>query len=492
MHDYDDVRFMYVAISLVRLADSPKRLDMMLLSRSRMRLKARMTTSITGRSPRMVRLLNLNGGRTLSNTRLSYLILSQPTSPVILTPPRTPSPSRAGNSDQAILEAPELESSEYQYDLLICAMHFLGDGMALHQFANDFFSLLGSEKSDAALNLLLAEEWRHRWGSQGSHTSDTNVLPSSLESNLPALPSASARLREAAAEVDFQLSQSSLVGGQTLPRRKDPIRQTIVPTTSFPEARTKAMLKKCKDRGVSISAALFAVCNLAWARVGGGKPELPAMMYSALNLRPYLTKKSDTEKLLWNSYWFLAIGYFNVILPNFLPASDQERTFWHRAREAKAQSAKAAKSKLVVSRTRQMAKERGERARMWAKEDDEKEKGSWLPLTPPTSPIASSESPAPSIRNILPERNATPSSALLGLSLLGNMDGIYKHATFPDLKLHTLTTGSRQRHGAILLFGYTFKGRLWVSLGYDQNGFKEGVIESYWCEIERCVEEFLG
>jgi len=49
----------------------------------------------------------------------------------------------------------------------------------------------------------------------------------------------------------------------------------IVPTVSFNESRTKAMLKACKARGVSISAALFALCNVVWARMRPDGGELP-------------------------------------------------------------------------------------------------------------------------------------------------------------------------------------------------------------------------
>ena len=78
-------------------------------------------------------------------------------------------------------------------------------------------------------------------------------------------------------------------------------------------------------------------------------------MYSALNLRPYLAPSPSNP-----SYWFLAIGYFNVVLPTFLPA-DVAQAFWHRARTAKVQSAAAAKSRMLVPRTRCMALERGAR-----------------------------------------------------------------------------------------------------------------------------------
>ena len=51
------------------------------------------------------------------------------------------------------------------------------------------------------------------------------------------------------------MSQQKLVGGQTFPRRKHPERHTVVPTLSFPEERTKLMLKRCKEKGVCGEAA---------------------------------------------------------------------------------------------------------------------------------------------------------------------------------------------------------------------------------------------
>jgi len=53
--------------------------------------------------------------------------------------------------------------AQFDFDLLICAAHFIGDGMALHQFANDFFSILGSEKSQQDLEQQLIDEWQQRW-----------------------------------------------------------------------------------------------------------------------------------------------------------------------------------------------------------------------------------------------------------------------------------------------------------------------------------------
>ena len=198
-------------------------------------------------------------------------------------------------------------------------------------------------------------------------------------------------------------------------------------------------------------------------------------MYSALNLRPYL--RADPG--LNDSYWYLAVGYFNVILPSFPPPSKNfDATFWHRARTAKKQCAHVAKSPITVYRSREMALERGSRARAWAKEDDDKAAGTWRPPPPPPhGPRKPVERP--------------PSNALIGLSLLGNLDGIYKHPTFGDIRFHTLTTGSRQRAGGMLLFGYTFVGKLWISLGYDENAFKADTVQTFWKKLSDSIEGLL-
>jgi hypothetical protein len=106
----------------------------------------------------------LNGPRTLSNERLSYLIVSHtPTLDVQLpTPPLTP---RISSEVSAELSAhPTCNDRVVNHELLICASHFIGDGMALHQFANDFFGMLGGSFSQEELDQLVADEWKQRWG----------------------------------------------------------------------------------------------------------------------------------------------------------------------------------------------------------------------------------------------------------------------------------------------------------------------------------------
>ncbi|KAK7058449.1 hypothetical protein VNI00_002083 [Paramarasmius palmivorus] len=435
--NYDDIKFVSVEVALQRANDNLA---------YRLSSKDELLDSY------------LNGPRTLSNERLSFLVVSQ-------------DPAHEGGSNEGLQDN---RSTNGNYDILICATHFLGDGMALHTFANDFFNLL-CNNNEVQLHDLLQKEWILRC--DGVVDSEC-ALPRSLEERLPSPPSS--RFYQAASRIDHQRSQDRLIGGHTFPKRSGNPRHTIVPTVSFDEDRTKKILKNCKAHGVSISSALFAICSIAWAKTTDTKWELPIMMYSALNLRPYLS----VERPLSDSYWFISIGYFNVVLPTFLPKDgDLDKTFWHRAYKAKEQSTRAAKSSMLISRSRQMAQERGARARVWGREDDEKAKGIRSPAavlpTPPSTPVEEKAMPK------------APSAALMGLSLLGNLDGMYKHASFPDIQLHTLTTGSRQRPGGLLLFGYTFVGKLWVSLGYDENGFDKAVMNRFWANILGCIDGLL-
>ncbi|KAF8807859.1 hypothetical protein BYT27DRAFT_7189949 [Phlegmacium glaucopus] len=433
MNSYDDVRFVY---------DTPLSPEAAWLEASR---------NVEYRSQSKDALIDayLNGSRTLSNDRLSYLII---------------------NSDCTNKNIPTDYSQDLakDCDLMICATHFLGDGMALHQFANDFFVLLVSCVDEGALLERLTAEWSEKCTDAFAKLP---TLPSAMEDRLP--PAPAGRLRQIASVVDFNVNQRKVIGGHTFPRQSKSPRKTIVPTISFDREKTKAILKNCKAHGVSISSTLFAICNIAWARCTQNWT-LPMMMYSALNMRPYLM----ADKRLNDSYWFIAIGYFNVILPTFLPQSGGiTGTFWHRARSAKSQSIKAAKTPMAISRCREMARERGARARVWAQEDDYKLAGIFK------KPMMTA------VDNQVKEK--VPSNALMGLSLLGNLDATYKHATFPEIQLHTLTTGSRQRSGGMLLFGYTFVEKLWVSFGYDKNSYQEDVVNTFWTRVTEAIDEFL-
>lgn len=232
--------------------------------------------------------------------------------------------------------------------------------------------------------------------------------------------------------------------------------------------------------------------------------------------------------------------------------ADDVAGFWHRARSIKAQTSRATRSPVLVERCLAEFTDRRERAERWAQIDDAKaaaaaraaaavvkeEEGlmglgiiGWpgppvelapaprvevaskpttttgLP-TPPSSPIVGLSVPSATttFTSKPPLTPPTPSAAtatavvptpaptntpLMGLSLLGNLDALYAHASYPSLQLEKLTTGSRQRPGAILLFGYSFKGQTYLSLGYDQAGFEPGVVERLWDEMNDVTERLL-
>jgi hypothetical protein len=171
-------------------------------------------------------------------------------------------------------------------------------------------------------------------------------------------------------------------------------------------------------------------------------------MYSALNIRPQLLPSKASEA-------FLAISYFTVNVPAFLPAtSSMEKRFWHRARSARAQIVRASTSRLLASRCLAMSDERQARAL---------------------------KRPAP-FREIV--KNGAPSKALCGVTMTGNLDRTYTHGQYaPGLELLTLSVASRQRQGGFLLGSHTFKGRLWFEMAWDEYGFEEGVLERFWAEL---------
>lgn len=79
----------------------------------------------------------MNGPRTLSNDHLSYLVISTPLS---------------SKTDPA---------SDSEYDLLMCAPHFVGDGTALHQSTHDLLCILTSTQTNEELKAEL--DGHHDW-----------------------------------------------------------------------------------------------------------------------------------------------------------------------------------------------------------------------------------------------------------------------------------------------------------------------------------------
>ncbi|GAA5896360.1 uncharacterized protein JCM6883_006879 [Sporobolomyces salmoneus] len=412
----------------------------------------------------------LNGERLLSDERLAFLVISTPEETI----------STGGDEIQ-------------EYDFFLYSTHFLGDGMALHSTANEFFTLLASDEG------LESESTSPR-----PDDVDLSLLPPVLESKIQTSDSWS-KMAWSAAKPDFRRTEAKNLGGQAFTRASLGPRLTLVPTVSYSPLDSTKILSTCKSHGSTIASALFALSNLAYIRstpIDKLNQELPTNLYSALNIRGILEK---AEKGDW---YHLAIGYYNIILPSFYPSSIPVSTyFWHQAASVKKQTSKVVKSSFLKSRTTLMAFEREKRSIGFEKADELKrvEEGiKGLGITADGEDEAelermrraAEESVAAKEKERKKQEEAkpkVPNVSLMGLSMLGNLDAIYKHSTYAErgIELHTLTTGSRQRPGALLLFSYTFAGQLFISLGYDSNGFEKGVIEDWWKELLNRVDELL-
>lgn len=408
----------------------------------------------------------LNGPRTLSDNRLSFLVVSTP-------------------DDPSANEGDKLQ----QYHFMLFSTHFIGDGMALHATANEFFELLSQPAgSDPATS-----EEQSLKSSDGISELHFSELPPALESDLAGSTSAS-KLAWAAARIDFKDAQRRQVGGHELPRRKIGPRHTVVPTISFDTAKTKQILSNCKAHGTTISNAIISLINLAYIRINPTLDnQLPMLLYSAMSIRSQL-KSGQADRQTQKDHYKLAISYYNVILPSFLPSTASiSETFWARCHAIKAQTSSAVKSPFLKYRAILTALERETRSIGFAQEDERKNaKANLIGLGLEIPKLVLKPSAAIEVKEAPKEvSKAVPNKALMGVSMLGNLDAVYAHKTYQGIELESLTTGSRQRPGALLLFAYTFAGKLWLSLGFDRNGFEPGSIEAFWSELQLSANELL-
>ncbi|KAG6901738.1 hypothetical protein C0995_008392 [Termitomyces sp. Mi166 len=385
----------------------------------------------------------MNGPRTLSNAHLSYLVISSPN-------------LGSCNIDDV--------SGEHDYDLLMCAPHFTGDGTSLHQCTHDLLALLASSVSDEDIlaSIDLSQPWINR-------------LPPAFETRCTVPRSQFAR---GVSKINFLMTREKEIGGHKLTRFQRAPQRTVFLERVFDETQTKAILRRCKENGVTINHAIEALSGVAWARVinASNKHSKDAfrdpvrtisMVYTAINVRPHLVPSPSPDP----TYWFLALTYFNLVFPTYPPSS--QRVFWLRAKSAKTQTHAAVNSPLLVHRTLEMASERAARAQNKPQ-----------PIIDVPTLLNTTTG------NLLP--GPAPSAALLGLSLIGNLDATYDRRAYPGFFLKDVTTASRQKAGGILLLVHTFGGRLWLQLFYDIEGFgSDGEVERFWHELGNGVEEFL-
>ncbi|KAJ7204820.1 hypothetical protein GGX14DRAFT_523028 [Mycena pura] len=362
----------------------------------------------------------MDGPGVLSNDFLSCLVVSEPEN------------------------SPDKDASDY--DIFMCAPHFIGDGTALHQSTHELICLVTSNKTDG--DLLEDLEIVQNWG---------DMLPLSVEARL-SIPSSS--LGRAACKVNYLQNLSREIGGHAFSRIQRGPKHTVLEECELSETQTAIILTNCKTNGVTVNHALTALCNIAWARCTSQPLELPVMLYTAVNLRPHLALQPSP------THWFLALAYFTMSFPAFAPT--ERAGVWHRARLAKAQMQRAVRSPLLPARALLSASARARRA--------------------PSSPSAFVPPPAsPS----LPARPAA-SAALLGISLIGDLDRTYARAAYgPGVHLRSVATASRLKPGGLLLLAHSFGARLVLQLCWDSMGFAEGEVERFWAALTGMVTELL-
>jgi hypothetical protein len=197
-------------------------------------------------------------------------------------------------------------------------------------------------------------------------------------------------------------------------------------------------------------------------------------MYTAINLRHYLRPTSPLE-----SYMSLALAYYNVVLPAFLPSDhDRHKMFWARGRAAQQQMFKHAHSPLLLQRARAENTVRGERAKAWAQIDDEAD--GTLPPTPRAPPVPAPPGPAPA-----------PSIALLGVTQCGDETEVFRMEAYPQITLIDSVGGTRKAPNGLIILTRTFLGKYHMALLWDAAPLPPGLMEEYWRYVVDGMHEYV-
>lgn len=184
----------------------------------------------------------LNGVRTLSAKMPAQLIIRRGT-------------ARSTDLSGAWAPADADDDGLANAEVMLCTTHYVGDGMALHSFMNEFYALVGGPLSIDELQALLQAEV------DASSSAGSAALPPSLEDRIPL-----SRWQRAAGEVAQRHADAQLLGGQVLPGVRGAGRHTVVPTRAYSPQRTAKALATCKAHGMTIAHAVFALCAVAWGK----------------------------------------------------------------------------------------------------------------------------------------------------------------------------------------------------------------------------------
>lgn len=227
MRSYDDVAFLH---------NGPRSVDAALVAAD---ARLKYFDDSTPQSLREMDLVDayLNGPRTLGNDMLACLVVRAGT-------------QRVAEQYGAAGPASAGDASLVSFEIMLCTTHFVGDGMALHTFMNELYTLLGGSMSAEDI----ADELYHA-------VERGTGLPPPLEDRLGLN-----KFQAVVGAVAQQRADAALLGGQVLPARKGLTRHTLVPTMAYDPDATRLALAKCKANGVTVAHAVFALCAVAWAR----------------------------------------------------------------------------------------------------------------------------------------------------------------------------------------------------------------------------------
>ncbi|KAJ7326204.1 hypothetical protein DFH08DRAFT_334916 [Mycena albidolilacea] len=374
----------------------------------------------------------------------------------------------------------------HEFHMLFMGAHLINDTRTACQALVSILELLGGTaadsskaRTDSELARLLDDEWERRWGHP--RAADEVLVPAT-EARICGL--STSKFLQAAWRVDHQKLQRRFIGGHTFPRVKStgPMTRTI--QARFSTTQTAAILAKCKSQRVTLQNTLFAVTNFAWMRLCAQHPEinapkaLPMLLYTAISTRRYLPPVPE----LISSHMSLALDYHNVMLPTFLPSTDPRATFWLRCRAAQKQMFAYTRSPLLLRRSLVTSTMRGQRAKAWARIDDETD-GTFLKSTAPSRP--------PSVAAAPSSVTAVPSLALLGLSQTGDIDGLFHPERYPSIEATDVHTGARRPAGGILVASRTFRKRFELFLCWDAAPYAPGLVEEFWGYVVDTLLEYV-
>ncbi|KAJ7792221.1 hypothetical protein B0H14DRAFT_3499426 [Mycena olivaceomarginata] len=158
----------------------------------------------------------------------------------------------------------------------------------------------------------------------------------------------------------------------------------------------------------------------------------------------------------------LALDYHNVMLPTFLPSTDPRATFWLRCRAAQKQMFAYTRSPLLLRRSLVTSAMRGQRAKAWARIDDEADG----------------------------TVTAVPSLALLGLTQTGDIDGLFHPERYPTSRRRTSTRAPGGPRAASSWRRARFASAS-SFLCWDAAPYAPGLVEEFWGYVVDGLLEYV-